>query len=153
MDREIDPNFRRRQIVRRALFTLVAALCLTAGFVWLPGWLKPSLARAQVRTARVETGPLEATITASGTVAPEIEQVLSSPVNARVLRILKRPGAVLTKGEPILQLDLNESRLAIEKLNQQIELKQNQQAKLKLDLENTLIDQRSRWEIKQLEYK
>ncbi|MBS1787384.1 MAG: HlyD family efflux transporter periplasmic adaptor subunit [Acidobacteria bacterium] len=122
-------------------------------FIWLPRWLKPSLARAEVRLARVESGPIEAVITSSGTVVPEIEQVLSSPVNARVLRILKRPGAVLAKGEPILELDLNESRLAIEKLNQQVELKQNQQAKAKLDLENTLIDQRSRWEIKQLEYK
>ncbi|PON18674.1 hypothetical protein C2W62_06650 [Candidatus Entotheonella serta] len=153
MDREIDPTFRRRQLVRRALLTIVTVASLGAAFIWLPRWLKPSLARAQVRLARVESGPLEATITASGTVVPEIEQVLSSPVNARVLRILKRPGAVLAKGEPILELDLNESRLAIEKLNQQVELKQNQQAKAKLDLENTLIDQRSRWEIKQLEYK
>src|SRR5262249_48550269 len=67
--------------------------------------------------------------------------------------ILKRPGAVLLKGDPILELDLNESRLAVEKLNQQIELKQNQQAKAKLDLENTLIDLQGRWEIKNLEYK
>jgi hypothetical protein len=41
-----------------------------------------------------------------------------------VLKILKRPGAMLSQGDPILQLDLNESVLAIEKLNQQIELKQ-----------------------------
>lgn len=153
MDRELDPTFRRRQFVRRALLAAVTIACLGATFIWLPRWLKPSLARAEIRLARVESGPLEATITSSGTVVPEIEQVLSSPVNARVLRILKRPGAVLAKGEPILELDLNESRLAIEKLNQQVELKQNQQAKAKLDLENTLIDQRSRWQIKQLEYK
>lgn len=153
MDREIDPTFRRRQFVRRALLAVITITCLSAMFIWLPRWLKPSLARAEVRLARVESGPIEAVITSSGTVVPEIEQVLSSPVNARVLRILKRPGAVLAKGEPILELDLNESRLAIEKLNQQVELKQNQQAKAKLDLENTLIDQRSRWEIKQLEYK
>ena len=153
MDREIDPTFRRRQLVRRTLVAVLTIAGLSAAFVWLPRLLKPTLARAQVRLARVESGPLEATITSSGTVVPEIEQVLSSPVNARVLRILKRPGAVLAKGEPILELDLNESRLAIEKFNQQVELKQNQQAKLKLDLENTLIDQRSRWEIKQLDYK
>jgi len=153
MDREIDPTFRRRQFVRRVLVAVLSIAAFSAAFIWLPRWLKPTLARAQVRLARVESGPLEATITSSGTVVPEIEQVLSSPVNARVLRILKRPGAVLAKGEPILELDLNESRLAIEKLNQQVELKQNQQAKAKLDLENTLIDQRSRWEIKQLEYK
>jgi HlyD family secretion protein len=90
---------------------------------------------------------------ASGTVTPEIEQVISSPFDARVLKILKRPGAQLSKGEPILLLDLNESKLAIEKIDRQIQLKSNQQAKAKLDLENTLIDLQSRWEIKNLEYR
>jgi len=153
MDRDIDASFRRKQILRRAFFTVALAALITAVFVWGPQLIKPSVARARIRTAKVDAGPMEAQITASGIVVPEFEQVISSPVNARVLKILKRPGATLAKGEPILELDLNESRLAIEKLNQQIELKQNQQSKARLDLENTLIDLQSRWEIKNLEYK
>jgi HlyD family secretion protein len=43
--------------------------------------------------------------------------------------------------------------LAIEKLNQQIELKGNQQAQEKLALENALIDLQGRWNIKNLEYR
>jgi HlyD family secretion protein len=153
MDRELNVGYRRKQFIKRLGLTL--ALVGVAGTVFYvgPRWLQPSLARARVRTAVVEAGPLEAAISATGTVVPEFEQVLSSPVNARVVRILKRPGAVLTPGEPILELDLNESRLAVERLQQQLELKQNQQAKAKLDLENTLLDLQSRWEIKQLEYK
>jgi len=132
---------------------LVAVAALVAAvFVWGPRLIKPTVARARIRTAKVDAGPMEAQITASGIVTPEFEQVISSPVNARVLKILKRPGATLVKGEPILELDLNESRLAIEKLKQQIELKRNQQSKARLDLENTLIDMQSRWEIKNLEY-
>ncbi|HMV49003.1 MAG TPA: HlyD family efflux transporter periplasmic adaptor subunit, partial [Blastocatellia bacterium] len=98
-------------------------------------------------------GPIESQITATGRVVPEFEQVLSSPLNARVLKVLKREGAILSKGEPILELDLNESRLAIEKINQQIELKQNQQAKARLDLESTLITLQSQIQIKTLELK
>lgn len=153
MDREIDVSFRRKQMLRRAALTVALVALIAAVFVWGPRLIQPSVARARIRTAKVDVGPIEAQITASGTVVPEFEQVISSPVNARVLKILKRPGAVLAKGEPILELDLNESRLAIEKLNQQVELKQNQQAKARLDLENTLIDLQSRWEIKNLEYK
>lgn len=153
MDREIDVSFRRKQMLRRAALTVALVALIAAVFVWGPRLIQPSVARARIRTAKVDAGPIEAQITASGTVVPEFEQVISSPVNARVLKILKRPGAVLAKGEPILELDLNESRLAIEKLNQQVELKQNQQSKAKLDLENTLIDLQSRWEIKNLEYK
>ncbi|HWP45499.1 MAG TPA: HlyD family efflux transporter periplasmic adaptor subunit, partial [Blastocatellia bacterium] len=89
----------------------------------------------------------------SGEVVPEFEQVLSSPINARVLKILKKPGAEVRKGDSIVELDMSESVLALEKLNQQIELKQNQQAKARLDLQNTLIGLQSQWEIKNLEYK
>jgi len=140
-------------MMRRVIGVILSAALVAAVFIWGPRLIKPSVARARIRTAKVDTGVIEAMITASGTVLPEFEGVISSPVNARVLKILKRPGAVLSKGDPILELDLNESRLAVEKLNQQIELKQNQQAKAKLDLENTLIDLQSRWEIKNLEYK
>jgi HlyD family secretion protein len=153
MDRELDQNFRRKRLAQRSLIAFVVVALSSGLFVWLPGWLKPSISRSRIRTARVDSGPLEATITASGTVVPEFEQVLSSPVNARVLKILKRPGAVLAQGEPILQLDLNESRLALEKLEQQLALKQNEQTKTQLDLGNTLNDLQSRLEIKQLEYK
>lgn len=153
MDREIDVSFRRKQMLRRAVLIVALTALVATLFIWGPRLIQPTVARARIRTAKVDAGPIEAQITASGTVVPEFEQVISSPVNARVLKILKRPGAVLAKGEPILELDLNESRLAIEKLNQQIELKQNQQAKARLDLENTLITLQSQWEIKNLEHK
>jgi HlyD family secretion protein len=153
MDREIDVTFRRKRLMRRLIGVILSAALVATVFIWGPRLIKPSVARARIRTAKVDTGQIEATITASGTVVPEFEGVISSPVNARVLKILKRPGSVLSKGDTILELDLNESRLAVEKLNQHIELKQNQQAKAKLDLENTLIDLQSRWEIKNLEYK
>lgn len=153
MDREIEPGFRRKQWLRRSVLTVALITVVAVVFVWGPSLLKTTIARTQIRTARVDAGPLESQITASGKVVPEFEQVLSSPVNARVVKILKRPGAILAKGEPILELDLNESRLAIEKLNQQIEMKQNQQAKARLDLEDTLIRLQSSIQIKTLELK
>jgi HlyD family secretion protein len=122
-------------------------------FIWGPALIRPSISRSRIRTARVDLGPIEATITASGTIVPEFEQVLSSPINTRVVKVLKSPGAALLKGDAILELDISESILALEKMNQQIELKQNQQSKAKLDLENTLIDLQGKGEIKELEFK
>jgi HlyD family secretion protein len=151
MDRPLDPTFRRRTILKRATATGLSVSMLVAILIWGPNWLRPSISRDRIRTARVDSGPIEASITASGTVVPEIEQVLSSPVDARVIKILKRPGAVLAAGEPILQLDLSESVLAVERLSQSMALKQNQQSKTKLDLENTLIDLQSQWDVKNLE--
>lgn len=153
MDREIDISFRRRRIARRVVVAVGLLGLSAAFFIWGPRLIEPSIARTRIRTARVDVGALAATITAAGNVVPEFEQVISSPVNARVLKILQRPGALLSPGQPIIELDLNESRLVIEKLNQQLELKQNQQARARLELENTLITLQSQWEIKNLEHK
>jgi HlyD family secretion protein len=83
-------------------------------------------------------------------VVPEFEQVIPSPIETRVLKILQRPGAVLKKGEPILELDVSAATLALEKLNDQIALKQNEQARLKIDLEKTLNDLQTQLQIKKL---
>ncbi len=153
MDREIDSGVKRKKLLRRIILMIVPLAGAIAIFIWGPELIKPSVARDRIRTARVEKGALEAAAMATGLVVPEFEQVLSSPVNARVLRILKRPGANVSNGDSILQLDLNESVLALEKLGQQIELKQNQQSRARLDLDNTLINLENQWEIKSLEYK
>jgi HlyD family secretion protein len=98
MDREIDLSFRRTRILRRASLAALVVAAAAVVFIWGPRLIQPTVARARIRTARVDAGPMEAQITASGTVTPEFEQVISSPVNARVLKILKRPGAILSIG-------------------------------------------------------
>ena len=52
------------------------------------------------------------TITASGTVAPQFEQIIFSPINTRLVRILQKLRAMLQQGQPIVELDLNAARLA-----------------------------------------
>ena len=95
MDRELPANVRRRDRLRRVLQILIPILVLAFLVVWFPGWIRPSVSRARIRTARVTTGPVDAVIMASGTVTPEVERVLSSPLDARVLRLLQRPGTHL----------------------------------------------------------
>jgi HlyD family secretion protein len=151
VDRPIDEDVQRRRTVRRA-GTAGAVLALLAGaLVWLPGLVRPSISRASVRTAVADAGPIEAVITATGTVVPEVEQVVSSPVDARVLRILKRTGARLEKGDPLVTLDISETQLAVDKLGQDLAIKQNQQARTRLSLEKSLIDLNGQVEVKTLQ--
>lgn len=151
MDRPLEIAVRRKRIIRRAGITIL----VVAGAVMLlasaSSFIRPSLRRSNIRTAVVDEGPIASTISAAGTVVPEFEHVLSSPVEARVVRILKKPGAVLHTGDPILQLDLNESVLALERLRQNLALKDNQQERVKLDLESTLSAVAGQVQIKGLE--
>lgn len=129
----------------------VPALLLAGVLIWLPAWIRPSLNRARIRTAPVTTGPVEAVIMASGTVAPDVERVLSSPLDARVLRILQRPGAQLTRGDAVVELDVSESVLALDKVVKDLRIKENQQAQTRLALERSLVDLDGRLEVKTLE--
>jgi HlyD family secretion protein len=120
---------------------------LTAAF----GWIRPSVNRSEIRTAIVERGMIEATITASGTVVPLYEHVVSSPIDTRVTRILKTPGDSLGAGEPIVELDASESRLALERLDDRVALKKVEREQMKLDLAEQLNELKNQSEIKTLD--
>ncbi len=151
MDRDIDAGERRKGLVKRVLVWLGILLAAWLALAWGFGFIRPSLKRSQVRSATVDSGPVDSSLSATGTVVPEVEQVLSSPVDARVLKVLKRAGSTVRAGEPLLSLDTSASVLAVDKLDQDIALKANQQSRAKLTLENTLADLDSRVEIKQLQ--
>jgi HlyD family secretion protein len=151
MDRPIDPTYRRRQRFKRGILSLMGGALAAWVFVCLPGWVRPALRRSHIRTARVEWGPVEAGITASGTVVPQFEQVISSPISSRVVAVLERPGAVLAKGQPIVELDLSQARLEVEKLGERVALTFNQQAQLEKEMEKRLNDLETQRRIKELE--
>lgn len=151
MDRPIDAATRLRRRRRRFAVGFGGAALAALLLALLAGLLRPSLPRAELRTARVDRGPVEATLTASGTVLPEHEQVVVSPIDSRVLRILKTPGAALAAGEPIVEIDVGQARLTLAKLDDQIALKRNERQRLELDNANQIVGLQGREEIKALE--
>ncbi|HKI02947.1 MAG TPA: HlyD family efflux transporter periplasmic adaptor subunit [Thermoanaerobaculia bacterium] len=151
MDQELDASYRYRRLGRRVAWIAgVVGLCV-AVLVLLPGWLRPSVAREQIRTGTVDRGPVEGIVEASGVVIPAFEGVLSSPVEARVEKILKRPGEVVKAGDEILELDTSASRLDLEKLQDQLARKANEQQQVRLSLEKSLNDLRGQIERQKLD--
>jgi len=150
VDRPLDAGFLRRRTQRRVLVGGAVLSLTSAVFAWGPGLVRPTLRRERIRTARVTRGPIEASITAAGTVVPEVEQVISSPVEARVVRILRRAGTAVAQGDAIVDLDLTPSRLAVEALDQNLALKRNQLSRTRLELEARLIAFDSQRKVKAL---
>jgi HlyD family secretion protein len=149
-DRLIAPSERRKRLIRRIGVPALILIVCGGGLMGLTRWLSPSVQRDLIRTARVETGPVEATITASGTVVPAFEQVITSPIDTRVVRDLHRPGAPLEAGAPIVALDTGALVLSLRKNQDQIDLNRNRQRQLRLEREKTLNELRKNLEIKKL---
>ncbi|HEU4619714.1 MAG TPA: HlyD family efflux transporter periplasmic adaptor subunit [Gammaproteobacteria bacterium] len=124
MDRDFSPQqLRRRRLARGAKALL--ALAAIATLAWsTPRFLRPSVERADLRIATVERGPLEATVTATGTIVPGIEQTVSSPVGAEVLAVPVALGERVKRGDVIMELDTRATKLALVNLEEQLALKQ-----------------------------
>jgi HlyD family secretion protein len=113
-------------------------------------FFKSTISRAEINTAVVQTGDIENTINASGEILPEFEEVLTSPINASVRSVSMEAGKKVNAGQSILTLDKSAAQTDFDKLGFQIESKENEIRKLKLDLEKSFYDIKSNNKIKQL---
>ena len=151
MDRALAPDVTRRQTRKRVATLVLLLVVCAAALVWLPAWLRPSISASRIRTATVTRGAIDASISASGLVVPAFERVISSPLDARVLRVLKRPGAVLAPGDAVLELDVSESTQALARSENDLQMKDNQQLQTRLGYEKSLRDLDGQIEIRTLE--
>lgn len=151
MDRPIEASelSRRR---RRRITQIAVTILVIAGAWWgLGAWLRPTVERRALRIARVERGPIDQTVEAAGTVEPGSEQVITSPIEARVLKVLRHAGDTVLAGQPILQLDTAVVALERERVLQQLALKRNRQRQLQLETAQKLTDLRAETKSQQLQ--
>lgn len=119
----------------------IISLILLIGLIWGFGWgLQSSVKRTSIRTAVTETGDLENTLSASGEVQPQFEQVIISPITATIQEVLLDAGSTVKAGDKIVVLDKESTQLSFDKQADQLELKRNGITKLKLDLAKSFFD-------------
>ena len=150
MDTEISADVLSRNR-NRSILIAIGIVCAIGVAVWaLRYYIKPSLKKAEITIAMVETGDIENTINASGEVLPEFEEVLTSPINASIKNVLLDAGSKASAGQSVLTLDKASTQTDYERLKFQLESKQNEIDKLKLDLDKSFYDIQSNNDIKQL---
>jgi HlyD family secretion protein len=150
MDTEITAEVTSRKR-KRFLLTLIAVIILLAGITWMiRSLLSSTLKRSEISTAVAEIGNVENTLNATGEVLPEFEEVIASPINASIQKVLLDAGSKVKAGESILTLDKSITQTDRDKLQFQLESKHSEIGKLKLDLNKSYFDIQSNNDIKQL---
>lgn len=150
MDTLIEEKVINRKKRKRILISCIVIAMLIATAWFIRYYFKPSLTKADFTTAKVATGIIENTINATGEVLPEFEEIIASPISASIKDVLMDAGNKVNKGQSILTLDKSITQTAYEKLRFQMESKENEIRKLKLDLEKSFFDIKSNNSIKQL---
>ncbi|MCW3108408.1 MAG: HlyD family secretion protein [Segetibacter sp.] len=136
---------------RKSFFIAIAVVViLIASVMVLRASFSSSIKKQNITTAVVEIGNIENTITASGEILPEFEQVITSPINASIKSISMDAGSSVKPGQSILSLDKQTSEMEYEKLKFQLEGKKNNIEKLRLELNKSFYDIQSNNSIKEL---
>lgn len=140
MDRDIPQTVVRQRKNKTWLVLGIAALVVLLGIWALRSAMFPTLKKSELRVAISENGPVENTLSASGEVQPEFEQLLTSPITAVIQRVYLSEGASVKAGEKIMELDKESTRMDLEKQKDELDLKRNGIVKLKLELDKSFYD-------------
>ena len=150
MDFEIPQEELKKQSRSRYLKLALIGLVVLLGIFAFRFFIRPSLDYRALKTAQVQAGPIQASLSASGTVVPEYEQSISSPLQARIDSVYHPAGSLVKAGTPILKLDLSYTQLELEKLEEGLQKRRNEANLIRLRMEKNLSDLQAQYDIKKL---
>lgn len=150
MDKSIEAevNAGRKKKIIYIVLIAIGIIAILIGLLRFT--LSSSVKKSSITTAIVEIGDIENTITASGEILPEFEEIISSPINASLQNVQLDAGAQVKAGESVLTLDKSTAQTEYEKLKFQLASRRNDISKLKLELDKSFYDLKSNNDVKQL---
>lgn len=132
MDRQINKStLRREKHIRLLKFSAGAGVffivILIVGLVY-----RPAVDERSILLSKTDTGNIELSVSASGRVVPAFEEIITSPIDSRIVEVYKKGGDSLQPGDPILRLDLLGAENDYRNMLDQEEMKKLELEKLKL---------------------
>ena len=150
MDRQLSPTIlkkRKLSFLFKIGGTVVAILLLAMAF---RSFLQPVVHLSDIKISKCDLGNIEASVSASGIIMPEFEEVVTSPITSRIMHVYKNTGETVNSGDIILSLDNTSEQLQLDKMADELASKQNRVKKMQLTIERTLIDLQTNYEIQKL---
>ena len=106
MDREIPAEVKKQKMLKRLLRLAVTGTAATAALLILSRVLGNDLHENELFIRKVDRGPIEISVSASGKLMPLQEEIIVTPINTRILDVYKNPGDSVDEGDPLLKLEL-----------------------------------------------
>lgn len=150
MDRVLSDSVKRKRKNKIIIRVVISTLIVLALLIVLRRVIKPTIDVNEFYTELTVKGNIQATVSASGTVVPEFEEIISSPIPSRIIKIVHNTGDKINVGDTILLLDTRSTIISLEKMKDELAMKKNNKNKLKLQLEKSLIDLKTQNEVKKL---
>lgn len=123
MDRELTQKERNSARRRKYLPYIIGGTALAAGLITLLIASRQSVDREDLLITTVDSGTIETSVTGSGSIVPAFEEIINSPINSRIIEVYCKAGDSVDIGTPLLRLDLQSTETELNKLKDQIQMK------------------------------
>ena len=140
MDKVIEPSQIKRERRIRIIKWGSASVIVIFGLVVLFSSISTGIDRRNFTLSTVDSGPLETTIPASGRVVPAHEEIITSPVSTRLLKVYTQAGDSVAAGTPLLLLDLQQEETELAKLIDNRDISRQELEQLRLNNQTMLSD-------------
>lgn len=152
MDREIPKEIRDKER-RKGLLKYAAAAGVVVAVICIAVFVMQDTIDAEdLEFCTVDVGDIEESVNASGKLAPAFEQIITSPINSRIVEVYAKAGDEVAEGTPLLKLDLQSAQTDYNKLLDQVQMKRLELNQLRMNNRTYLSDLQMRIKVAEMSY-
>ena len=140
MDREIPKEIRKKERNKKIIRFSAIAVTIVVVISILISLMRTGVKKKDIILSAVDQGTIEVSVSASGKVAPAFEEIITSPINSRIVEVYRRGGDSLDVGTPILKLDLQSTETEYKKLLDEEEMRRYKLEQLRVNNQTKLSD-------------
>ena len=140
MDREIPKEIRKKERNKKIIRFSAIAVTIVVVISILISLMRTGVKKKDIILSAVDQGTIEVSVSASGKVAPAFEEIITSPINSRIVEVYRRGGDSVDVGTPILKLDLQSTEPEYKKLLDEEEMRRYKLEQLRVNNQTKLSD-------------
>ena len=138
MDRAISKEQQRKELRKQFFKIGIGIIAIAVVISLIISFMQTSVNQKDLVISTVDKGTIEISVNASGKVIPAFEEIISSPINTRIVEVYKKGGDEVDAGTPILKLDLQSAETDYKKLLDEGQMRQLQLEQLRITNRNKL---------------
>jgi HlyD family secretion protein len=151
MDKIIPVEERRKK--RNKLLLKYSGITLAAAVVFAVflQTIETSVSSKSIQTGDVDTGDIRATVNASGKVIPLNEEIITAPINSRIVEVYKNSGDSVFQNQPILKLELASVETEYNQKLDEREMRKGKLLQSKIGIENKISEMEMQYRVKEMQ--
>lgn len=152
MDREISKEVKLREKWRRILKYTMVLVGASVFIIVMVSLMKDDVAIDSLEFCKVETGNVDVSISASGVLSPVYEQIITAPINTKIIEVYAKTGDFVKEGSPLLMLDLQSAQTNYNNMVDKVKMKSYELEQLRLSNNTFLSDIKMKIKVADMEY-